>query len=336
VWRLFVYLIGANASPGMPPPCLALLECVVDQVDNHVVARAMRKWHLSLKARWQVVDLPDIKSRRDRVNEENTDVHLVIQLDPDPVNGDEILLSHWHQWDPHEWRPQRGTDKLVSSADLETEVDDLIAGLEVMLGASAGAARTSDIGLQFILPLDLLNFPVQHLRKRALAEEFVPLALDHPIVIRSLERLRMPRLHLAWHRRWARRTDSVRSYRSTPSGSNYFVRLAAELRSDQHVFSLILSEPPEPGNKTAILEIKAALHAGIPSILWHQMDCSSSDFQAAIDTMVIDGALVHLPQRVTELRREALKLGMPTHPGWEIAILWDDPTRFPEPPRRIG
>jgi hypothetical protein len=337
LWRLFVYLIGANAGPGMPPPCMVLLDCIADRPDDPVLARSMRRWNLSLAAKWKVTELLDAGSWRPMAHQdEKTDVHLVIQLDPDPVNRGEILLSHWRQWDPHEWRPQRGTDKLVSSADLEAEVDDLIAGLEVMLGASADAARTSDIGLQFILPLDLLNFPVQHLRKRALADEFVPLALDHPIVIRSLERLRMPRLHLAWRRRWARMTtDSARSHRSQPSGPNSFVRLAAELRSDQ-VFSLILSEPPDPGNQTALLEIKAALHAGIPSILWHQQDCSSTDFHAAINTLVTDGALVHLPQRVAALRREALKVGTPTHPGMRIAILWDDPTRFPEPPRRTG
>jgi hypothetical protein len=254
------------------------------------------------------------------------------------MDSDQLLVSHWRQWDPHEWRPQRGDDRTIPSLALEAEVDNIIEGLESMLGASADAANSEDISLEFVLPMELLNFPVQHLRKKALADRMVPLAVDHPIVLRSLERLRTPRLHLAWRRRWERTAGKqMRPYWSQPSGSDYFVRLTTELRADQRVFSLILSEPPEAGNN-AHLEVAAALHAGIPAIVWHRLDCSSAHFRDAVTTMVADGALVHLPRRVTALRLDALKLGTmtPGHPGWEIAILWDDPNRLLEPPRGIG
>jgi hypothetical protein len=270
-------------------------------------------------------------------DDETLPVHLIIQIDPDPMDADQLLVSHWRQWDPHEWRPQRGHDMTIAASELEAEVDNLIGGLETMVGASADAAKTEDIAIEFVLPVELLNFPVQHLRKKALASA-IPLAVHHPVVIRSLERLRTPRLHLAWRRKWARISGKqARPYWSRPSGADYFVRLATEL-TDQHVFSLILSEPPEPDNNVAHLEVATALQAGIPAIMWHRRDCSSPEFRDAVTTMVADGALVQLPQRVAELRHQALRGGVasPSHPGWEIALLWDDPDRLLEPPRGIG
>lgn len=337
VWRLFVHLVGSNAGPSGVPPYVLLLRWLAECVPDPVLAGTMRQWCRGLAAQWELVDqlaVPQHATHQDQARP----VYLLIQIDPDPMDSDQLLVSHWRQWDPHEWRPQRGDDRTIPSSALEAEVDNLIDGLESMLGASADAPGTEDIGLEFLLPMELLNFPVQHLRKKALAGRMVPLAVDHPIVLRSLERLRTPRLHLAWRRRWERAASKqMRPYWSQPSGSDYFVRLTAELSADQHVFSLILSEPPEAGNN-AHLEVAAALQAGIPAIVWHRLDCSSKEFRDAVAAMVGDGALVHLPRRVTKLRQAALKLGStsPGHPGWEIAILWDDPTRLLEPPRGIG
>lgn len=339
VWRLFVFLAGSNAGPSGVPPCVLLLKWLAECVPDPVIASTMRKCYRSLATQWELVDqLDDVMSGNATHQDQARPVYLLIQIDPDPMDSDQLLVSHWRQWDPHEWRPQRGDDRTIPSSALEAEVDNIIDGLESMLGASADAANSEDIGLEFVLPMELLNFPVQHLRKKALAGRMVPLAVDHPIVLRSLERLRTPRLHLSWRRRWERSAGKrMRPYWSQPSGSDYFVRLTAELSADQHVFSLILSEPPEAGNN-AHLEVAAALQAGIPAIVWHRLDCSSSQFRDAVRTMVADGALIHLPRRVTELRHDALKLGTttPGHPGWEIAILWDDPTRLLEPPRGIG
>jgi hypothetical protein len=133
-------------------------------------------------------------------------------------------------------------------------------------------------------------------------------------------------------------SEQARPYWSRPSGAEYFVRLTTQLHSDECVVSLVLSEPPEPGNKIAAKEINAALRAGIPAIIWHRIDCSSPEFREAVTTMVADGALVQLPERVAELRRAALQFGGATsgHPGWEIALLWDDATRFPEPPKGMA
>ncbi|HEY3606358.1 MAG TPA: hypothetical protein VGL06_02610 [Pseudonocardiaceae bacterium] len=340
LWRLFVYLVGSNAGPHAPPPCMVLLDCVAARVFDPVLVRKVREWNANLARRWRLSAQLDAAPWRQAMHQHDTQsVCLIIQVDPDAMDSGQLLISHWRQWDPHAWRPQRGDDKVIAAQALESEVDNLVAEMEIELGASADAARISDIGLEFVLPAELLNFPVQHLRKSALADETVPLAVDHPVVIRSLERLRMPRLHLAWHRRWARMaSEQARPYWSQPSGLDYFGRLSTQLHANEHVVSLVLSQPPEPGNKIAAKEINAALRAGIPAIIWHRVDCSLREFREAVTTMVADGALVRLPQRVAELRRAALQFGAatPGHPGWGIALLWDDASRFPEPPKGMA
>jgi hypothetical protein len=102
--------------------------------------------------------------------------------------------------------------------------------------------------------------------------------------------------------------------------------------------SVVLSQPPAPGNDTALRELIAALRVGVPAIIWHQADCSSVEFREAVATMMADGDLVELPQRVARLRREALRQPAEPqgHPCRQLALLWDDPGRLPQPPRGIG
>jgi len=340
LWRLFVYLVGANAGPDRLPPCMILLRCVESQIGDPALARPLHGWNRELAKKWQLVDLLDAAPQPAVPTSPHRSLYLIIQIEHDAVDNTKLLLSHWKQWDPNVWRPQRGDNRMISSVALEAEVDDIIADMETTLGASTDAARMPPIRLEFVLPAELLNYPVHQMRKSAFADETVYLALDHPVVVRSLERLRMTRLHLAWRRRWDRLATEqpITHRRHEPGDEHHLSRLHAELAEDQRIFAVVLSGPPVPGNNVAVQEIGAALRAGIPAIMWHRVDCSTSAFHDAVETMVGDGALVHLPDRVTKLRRAALVGGdqSSAYPHWEIALLWDDPTRFPDPLREIG
>jgi len=339
LWHVFVHLAGANTLPGTLPPCMALLECVAQETADPALAQQLRQWNRKWAERWQLVDRLDATPLlTGGQTVEVRDVYLIIQIDPDPIDDNQLLVSHWRQWDPAGWRPQRGADLQISASVLEAHIDRLIAEMEIMLGARTDATNAGDLRLEFILPADLLNLPVQLWSKTPLREK-VPLVVDHPLVIRSLERLRTPRLHHAWRRRWAHLTTGpVRTYWSQPSGERYFMRLATELSDDQGIMMLVLSEPPEPGNDTAHREIDFALQAGVPAIIWHRLDCSSAEFREAVLTMVADGALLRLPERVAALRRNAIRLSakQSEHPDRDVALLWDDPERLPEPPLGVG
>jgi hypothetical protein len=340
LWHVFVYLAGANALPGKLPPCMVLLECVAQEIADPALARKLRKWNRTRAEYWHFAELLD--SAWWRVTEplkEPQDVHLVIRIEPDPAGSDRLLISHWRQWDPDVRRLQHGANMMVSASSLEASIDRIVIEMEAMLGARADVARTGEFWLEFVLPADMLNLPVQLWPKTALLGEVVPLALDHPVVVRSLERIDTPHLRRAWKQRWKNlSTAQVKSYWSRPNGVDYFTRLDAELSYDKSIMSVVLSQPPTHGNDTALRELIAALRVGVPAIIWHQVDCSSIEFREVVTTMMAAGDLTELPQRLARLRQEALRLPAEPqgHPCRQVALLWDDPGRLPQPPRGIG
>ncbi|MFC0430320.1 effector-associated domain 2-containing protein [Kutzneria buriramensis] len=346
VWSAFTHLVGANAAPKSLPPWMVFLDCVAERLAADLArARAVQRWVRQYAREWGLEQrLDDAPWRaRHKADEVRWPAYLVIQVNPDPRGSDRIVLSHWWQHDQPEWRPRRQRDRHITRADLRSEFDDVVTEVEAALGTMAEVRPTTRLMLEFVLPLEMLNEPVEFwLQRSPVGGEPRPFVLDHSIVLRSLERLREPSLHLAWRRRWEafkRQPRAVRAYWSQPSGVNYFGRLAADLSSDQTIVSLVLSEPLTPGNAKAREEWATALRCGVPAILWHREDCGDSDFRAAVAAIAADGGLARLPERISELRQAALRVGpdeLAARLGRNLAVLWDDPERLPESPRAVG
>lgn len=337
-WHTFLYLAGANSAPGALRPCMTFLDCVAERIQDQQVAQVLRNWNRYWANELKLTPVLEAAAWRIalRKNELGT-AYLLIQIDPHPKERDQLSLSYWYHSDPKGWRPSRRHDREVSMAKLARTIDEILGELETRLGARTDA-QAGAIQIEFILPADLLNLPVELWLKYPSSPDPVPFAIDHPVVVRSLERLRTPRLHHPWRRRWqVLATERVRSFWSRPSGADYFVRLAAELSSDERIASLVLSEPPDPDNETAQHEINVALQVGLPAIIWHRKDCSAQAFRDAVTTMLADGQFTRLPQQVAALRQEAFREVVhpnsgdrSSHPGKYLVILWDDPGRLPE------
>jgi len=336
-WDAFLYVAGANTAAKALPPAMIFLDCVAERTDDLDIVARLREWNRQWADKFALVDLLDEapwRATRDSGTESDS-VYLVIQIDPDPNNSDLFMISHWRHWNAQAWEPRRLADVLAHRRDLQTEVDRLISELEIELGNLDQAYQVGSIFLEFVLPWDMLNTPVEFWRKQSMSDVTVPLAVDHPVVLRSIDRMRATRHRLAWKRRWrslAGKSPANRHYWSQPSGSGYFTRLAADLESDQQIVSLVLSEPPGDQNAAAWREVAMAFRAGIPAIIWDREDCTVGRFREAVTTLLADGAVAELPQRVAQLRREALREDSDNHPGRTIVILFDDPDRLPEPP----
>lgn len=341
VWTAFLHLAGANTAVGSAPPALAFLASLAEIVDDIGLAEKCRAWRRDLSERFQLpgpVDQADWYAAPE-ARERSADVYLVVQLDPDPLDENVLMLSYWWQWDSDGWHPRRQGDVEVRLAGVEQEVDRLVSELETELGVYSEDVRAQAIHLEFVLPWELLNTPVEFWRKSSMSVDTVPLAVDHPVVLRSLDRMRAARFRFAWRRRWsavAARSVEVRSYQSAPgSGEGYFTRLAAELSADEHIVSMVLSEPPGDRDSVAWREVSMAFRAGIPAIVWDREDCSRTGFRDAVDSVLEGGGIGQLPLRVMELRRAALRGPQDDgdrHPGHSFALLWDDADRIPEPP----
>lgn len=338
VWETFLHLAGVNSAPASLPPALIFLGRVADEIRDlglgAELRNRVRRWSDSLGVRspearqaepWR--DLGEVVV--------SVDVDLVIQFDPDPTDRDRFLVSHWRNWGARGRHSARRGDTIVGRADLEREVDRLISELEVELGSSPEASDTGQIFLVFVVPWEMLNVPVEFWRKASMSEDAVPLAVDHPVVLSSLERMRAVRHRLAWKQRWRSLSSSpsaCRAYWSRPSGGEYFTRLAADLSDDHQIASLVLSEPPADLASTAWREMAMAFRAGIPAIIWDREDCADDGFRAAIAAVHADGEeIAGLPRRIAALRREALRVHPDQrHAGRSLAVLWDDPDRLPE------
>ncbi|HEY0700565.1 MAG TPA: hypothetical protein VGD43_22510, partial [Micromonospora sp.] len=141
-----------------------------------------------------------------------------------------------------------------------------------------------------------------------------------------------------WQRKWRWLTANGRH---PLAEAVHWVREPGRVRPEALISDLLLDEQDTPvclvvaaaprGGTGQIPEIDAALHAGIPVIVWCLEDRPIDHVEADVTHLLRHGVL-GLPGTVLRLRRDAVRLGEPAgHLGLHLALLWDDPDRVPEP-----
>ena len=201
------------------------------------------------------------------------------------------------------------------------------------------AVGSAELRIEFVMPLPLLNEPVEWWPKDSRNPPTVPLALYHPIVVRSFERLRTPSWHRVWLRRWERLVQEPTTGRvlwSDPNRRDHLRRLEADLASDHGYVAVVLNEPPSADIAHA-QEIMVALRAGVPLIIWHRAGRVTPAVRQFMQEIVMP--LEDVPDRIADLRRRIERLGpeqRDVHPGRELTVLWDNAYRTPEAARLKG
>ncbi|MFG1716039.1 hypothetical protein [Micromonospora sp. NPDC049203] len=346
-WDVFVYLTGQNAPARGLPPNMLFLVLLEHEVDT-ATARAIRDRNQRQASLLGLTG--DLDLRRARVNAGDQTpepyVYLVIQVEPDLAPGSTVYtVSHYRQWQGAQgWHSRRhGQLTDVAYADLEATVEWIVHQMEI-----EWSDRRADVAVELVLPVELLNEDVAWWRKEAASAhlEQKVLAMDYPVVVRSLDRLRQPEWHRAWRRRWEHlqaEPAHSRLFRSRPDGTAYFTRLEAELTADLSWSTLLLSSAPAtpPENRFGFKEVMTALRAGLPVIVWHRTRPSDTEFWEEIRDMTADGRIARLPVHARRARLDALALEPHTdrHNGRHLVVLWDDPDRTPElnrPDDRLG
>ncbi len=113
------------------------------------------------------------------------------------MSSDEYLLSHWRQRRPGSWRPERGKDRIVALGDVEAAVEQLVESVEEDWSEQPGRPV-----LEFVLPLHMLNRPMEWLPSASHSPSATALCLDYPVALQSLERMGARRYHRRWRNRW--------------------------------------------------------------------------------------------------------------------------------------
>lgn len=338
-WQVFLRLAGENSPAGELPPSMAFLALSADRLveDGQAEgAEVLRRFNRGQAAALGVESVLAERQQADFPHPAPSLVpaYLMIQFEPDRIEADHYYLSHWRQSDSEGWHPVRGETVHLGREELPGAVERLIEEAE-----EKWADLRQPVILEFILPWELLNEPVEWWSKESGSGSPTPLVLDYPVVVRSIERLQRAAWHRPWHNKWRqlreRPADSHPYWSSPERDGAYFFHLERELKEDQHAVCLVLSQPPGDESGTGRREVLAGLRAGVPAMIWHRSDCADPKFKDAIGEILQDRGLGSLAERVGEWRREALALGPAAwdgHVGRHLAILLDDPERKPSPP----
>jgi hypothetical protein len=331
-WSAFLFLLGAATGPDSVPLWMIFLDRLRDLLPPD---SAEELW--AQNRQWAVAwglggDLDLARYSQPTVSERGGVGYIVIQLAPVSIDTSQYTLSYWLQKDPHRWRPEPGLNRHLDLGDLgnlASHVGQVISEAEASWGD-----RPGQIQLEFVLPMELLNLPVEWLPKNPDSDSTVPLAVIYPVVLRSLERLG----RREWHRRWRLRWDSLNTRSATtqtlpsiPAGNDGIDRLEIMLSRDHNHPGVVLSQPPVR-DQTGGRALEMALRVGCPLIIWNRStNGSDPDFRSIVDELQ-NGGIGNIPDHLAEQRREVAELDprqRDQHPWYHIAVLWDDPDRKP-------
>jgi hypothetical protein len=323
----FDHLAGLNARPDGLPPVLAFVEYVAARLAGELAER-LRRWNDRQADRLGLTGKLSELRELAAANPVTAPAPpcLVVQLAEHGIDSGQFVLSHWIQHRPGRWHPVRGDDQIVTLNSVESVVEELVNQAEAAWGKQPG-----QVSLEFVLPTMLLNEAVDWWSTNQDSCEPVPLCLDYPVVIRSLERMRALQYHRFWRNRW-------QAMLSSPSMSVYWALESkddiglwnARLRANEAISAVVLGEPPMPSRARGIDRLRMALRAGVPIILWDRREQHDEDLKEIIDALLA-GAPLTLARRVKELRSRAAITDAAVrnnHIGRHLTILWDDPDRL--------
>ncbi|MFF8393696.1 hypothetical protein [Streptomyces sp. NPDC016172] len=217
-----------------------------------------------------------------------------------------------------------------------SQVPTTVAGLLTRM-ASLWHARAEDVVLEFFLPTELLNEPVEWWDRDPSLAYPNPLFSKYPeIVLHSLERLQRRDAHQVWRLRWARwkdsqdRDDTVhwcdQQGHAVPT---YLQWLDATIGARQDVVAMVLSEPPTTGNEAGLGEVRVGIDLGIPVFIHHR-DVTSEQFHSMVRDGLSEGGLAGFPSQARQWKSDSQTRphGSSHDAAQQLCVVWDDPEQL--------
>lgn len=258
--------------------------------------------------------------------------YLVIEFQPDRSGSGLFLLSAWLQADDELGTMVHCDDDPVPFADLHLLMARLLTEDPNIVNR-----RIPTLTVEFVLPRALLNEPLDQLKITIEGLER-RLGIDHPVVVRSLDRIRRRAMHHNWRRKWAQlynEPGSATMYRLHEPGQYGDEQLYAML-SDDSVCCVTLAFPPSLDTAEMVDELWVAIQSGAPIIAWTRAPRDPKRFSTEFHELFAAGPL-SLPWNVQELRRRAAAQESDTdHLGNDLSLIFDNADRVPEPYLRLN
>jgi hypothetical protein len=321
-WAALRLLTDYNAGPDGIPPAVTFLRLLAEQVDDEVGAKITswvgeqgRRLRLGPALERQKELLPPIP--------DSSLLYLTILLEPISADPTRCTLAFWRQDDPEVWPPALGDVREIGIDELERRVDDVIVDAE-----SVWAGQRISAAVEFLLPRELINLPVQRWAKEHASGQPQPLRYDYLLGIRSLERMRSRHWHRAWRVRWASMLDDPSADRLHFAARTEFEENPIDaVLSDARWVGLVLAEPPRPrpeaGDQPDVLT--SGLRGGLPLILWHP-EADPQELREFLSWMLDESSLIKLLDR-RKIAISAINLPFKNSLAHNLVVLWDDPDR---------
>jgi hypothetical protein len=317
------------------PPLLIFVRDLAEYVGGTFVP-AFRDWVGRQAAALGLADgllQPQWEQGFTRTMRQPSDTYLVIECAPDVIEPDRYLVTAWLQVDG-----EPGTTLHCDEVLPLSRIPELLESLLTTDSTVVGRPNP-DLTIEFILPRGLLDHPVEQFKINVAGLEY-RIGIKYPVVIRSLDRLRLAAIHHGWRHKWT-------WLRGNPSNAKFYLVDHRGQYDQEELFSTLSDVSPvvlalafapwaDPSGEPD--EHWVGLLAGVPVIVWCRDDRDPAHFAEEIkDLLAAD--LMALPWRTMQLRRQALSLrtgdSHHDHVGLHLSLIFDDADRIPEPYVRL-
>lgn len=320
-----------EGSDGTPPLLVFvsdLAECV-----GRTYAPAFRDW---VRRRVESLgldgELPLLSGDQAAIRQPS-DTYLVIECTPDAIEPNRYLVTAWLQVDG-----EPGTTLQCDEALPLSRLPELLESL-LMTDSSVVGRPNADLTIEFILPRGLLDHPVEQFKINLAGFEH-RIGIKYPVVVRSLDRLRLAAIHHGWRHKWT-------WLRGNPIDAPFCLVDRQGQYGQEELFSklaedspavLALAFAPWGGPNGEPDEHWVGLLAGIPVMVWCRDGRDQAEFASEVRNLLA-ADLMTLPRRAMHLRRQALSSrttdSSHDHLGLHLTLVFDDADRIPEPYVRL-
>jgi hypothetical protein len=218
----------------------------------------------------------------------------------------------------------------------ESDLPRLLDALITLCGAEHGVPL-SDLTVQWFLPLELMDLPVEHWQIRIGRREHCNGGRCQTVMVRSFDRHFLLDYQVVsgdWKKYWQRLLTNLESHSTlTLDALDPMIGCAEIAWSNAQVVGCRFMAHGDRQQQEDLWD--DLLSQGVPIALWMRQPGTSLQDGVTVMQAVMDRPLRELPLSLTEQRRAALARGLASAPAPQTAaahlsLLWDNPFRpFP-------
>jgi hypothetical protein len=199
--------------------------------------------------------------------------------------------------------------------------------------------RCCPIALEIFLPLEYLCSEVERWEVTIRRNRMQPLGTQHPVIVRSYERLELDYLDYCWTE-WCENWEQMKTHLSIAPSHELFEKLEEvdncdwdailyDYRDNVEKIGFLIPCLPSEEKQEALFN--AMLDASVPIALWIRKAIPEFDHITEFTELLQAGPLKDLPDCIRKLRERAHveKKAVDTDYAYHLSILWEDPNRLP-------